>query len=274
MSGLLTDEVPAQAPTIGDNSGEVLTLTPLAGIDVDALKLSLIERYARIDIRVERHEEAFTRFSAQYAGPGLDEAGAKRAADWVRLQLMKLANTSKSGEIDVFHKNEKAPILAAGKLIDAHFNDRAERVLRIINAVRALQARYIEEQERQKREALRAAAEAEAAKAAKLAEVAEVRQDDAMMDQAVATEQRAEDLASAAAAPIVKVDPVRGEFGGGVSMRTTWDIEVLDIKLLPVEHLLANMTTLRAAVRSAPKRGGVPQISIPGTKLVANRKAV
>ena len=94
------------------------------------------------------------------------------------------------------------------------------------------------------------------------------------MNDALAAEQRAEDLkAAATTAPSADLSRTRGDFGSVTSLRTTWGFEVDDLTKVPATYLLLNEQMVRAAIRTAPKKDGVPQINIPGIRVVAEQKA-
>lgn len=252
-------------PAAGHNSGEI---PPLVAIDLDKLRDGLAERYAAMIARVAEHNAAFGRFQANHAaGLGSDEVAGK-IGDWAK-QLGGL-----SSEIDGKRKAEKEAPLAAGKAIDAFFAAQIDQLDAIKRSVMAALTKFAQEKERKRREELAAQAKREAEEAARLAAQAEVRQDESIMNDALAAEQRAEDLkAAATTAPSADLSRTRGDFGSVTSLRTTWGFEVDDLTKVPATYLLLNEQMVRAAIRTAPKKDGVPQINIPGIRVVAEQKA-
>jgi hypothetical protein len=243
---------------------------PLVTMDLEALMAGLDERYAADVAQVDKHVEAHSRFVAQFGDKGLPDADAAgKAADWVKKQLLPLDKS-----LDGQRTFEKEGPLESGRMIDRWFSGPRNKLDVIVRSARALLTRFAEEQESKKRETLRLQAQREQEEAERQARLAERTGNDTLMGQAVAGEQRAEDLKAKAEAPIVKTEPVRGSFGGTVSMRTTWSYEIEDIGKVPTIYLLVNERLVKAAITSAPKKDGVPQITIPGLKIVAIRSAV
>lgn len=257
-----------QVPAIGHNSQAAPPL-PLVQIDLSALTDGLADRYAQQQARCDAHGAAYTRFLAAYGAQGLPDAeAAGRAGDWVKHQLNPLLKDIKAG-----HEHEKAAPLAAGRAIDAFFGRSGDEVGAVKRGVEEALDRWRRDQAARERAALQAKAEAERAEAQRLAMLAEVQQDAGAMHSATAAEERAEELAAAASAPVVQISRARGDFGAVVGTRTTWDFEIEDITKVPAEYLLVNEQMVRAAIRGAAKRDGVPQVKIPGIRVVARTKA-
>lgn len=261
----MPDAMPAM---IGHNSGNA-TPQPLVSIDMQELIDQLALRYADFQARFDAQIKAGLRFVEKFGATGLPNAEtAGTAGDWVKGQLNPLI-----ASLAAAHKMEKASTLDASRLIDGFFKEPIERIEAIKQTALAAQTRFETDRRARERAAMLAQAEADRAEAQRLATLAHVQRDSAAMEQAVEAEQRAEDLTTRAAAPLIPMARTRGDFGSTTSLRTTWDFEVEDITKVPPAMLLVNEQMVRAAIRSAPKRDGIPQVSIPGLRVVSTSKA-
>lgn len=257
---------PASPAGIGHNSGDP---APLAVIDLDKLRAGLTDRYMGLAGKVEAHEAAQERFSKANPKGIDDEDTAGRIADWIK-QITGLSST-----LDDTRKAEKASVLEAGRTIDGFFGSMGERLAQIkAGGLKALTDYSVLKAERRRAE-LAAEAKRQAAEAERLAAQAEVQQSVTLEAEAVAAEQRSVDLqAAAASAPVAELSRTRGDFGSTSSVRTTWTYEIDDISKVPTQYLMLNEPMVRAAIKTALKLKGVPQITIPGLRIVSEQKAV
>jgi hypothetical protein len=243
---------------------------PIVEIDTEAIDGKLTARYADMIGVVDKHWDAAPDRAAKYATtlPTDEEAGL--LTELKDNQIGKLIK-----ELETDHEFEKADALAAGRIVDRFFKDRIRELETIQAGVRSILKRYLDERDRKERARLAALAEVERKKAEALAEQAEERNRHALMTDAVAAEQRAEDLQAAATQAKSTVGPVRGMFGGRASLRTTYSFELEDITKVPAHYLLLNEQRVRADIRTAPKnKEGVPQLAISGIRIVADRSVV
>ncbi len=254
------------SPAIGHNSS---AQPPLIVIDLDKLHTGLSERYANHLNLVGQHIAAQARFAEATATGVADDDAAARYADWAK-QLSSL-----SQRIDAARTAEKDAPLAAGRAVDAFFKGMTDQLADIRAGALKVLTRHAEDKERRRREEMAAEAQRKADEAVRLAAQAEVNNSPALLNRAVAAEQESENLLAAAqATPAAALSRTRGDLGGVSSLRTTYTFEVEDISKVPPSYLLVNEQMVRAAIRTAPKKAGVPQITIPGIRVVAERKAV
>jgi hypothetical protein len=254
------------APGVGHNS----ETPPVFLLDVERLADDLALRYADLTARIAKHEAAHQRLDTMTAESVLSEDEAARVGDWVKLQLNPLIK-----DADLKRKFEKQPVRDAEAAVDAFFN----RVGKIAEAAKqaALKALsdFTTEKDRLRREALQAEANRRADEAARLAARAEQRGDDALMNRAIATEQRAMATAEqVTTAKLADTTRTRGDYGSVISARRIFDFEVVEHDKVPHAYLVVNRQVIMAAIRSAPKdKAGTPQIMIPGIRITETTKA-
>lgn len=181
----------------------------------------------------------------------------------------------------------KAPALETCRRIDEMFKglkDKYEKVERVYRAAltdwqarerarveaerRAAEAAARAERERQEAEAeaarRAAAAEAEALRAAGQQEAATEldRQADIEQAETVAAVRELEAMAPAVAEPAKLA---------GVSSRSTWDFEIVDLALIPREYLLVDEKKIRGIVRALKSETNIPGIRAVESSTLAVR---
>lgn len=190
----------------------------------------------------------------------------KGAADYEAAGERLKQFSAKEKEVEEFRKKLKAPILAAGKAIDAFFDAPLKRLASARAAYKVAILGYQQEQERIRREA-EARAQEEArkererleAKAAKLAEKGKP--------------EKAEAVAAAAAAVVSPILPTTTQRLSGISNRTTYSAQVTDLLLL-VQAIAAGSVPLNAVIANTPflnnqARAMKETLNYPGVKAVA-----
>lgn len=157
--------------------------------------------------------------------------------------------------IEDMRKSLKAPILAAGKAIDAFFGAPIERIATARNSIKRSLLTYQQEEERKRRE-LEARAQEEARKQA------EKLQKQADAAAAKGKTEKAEALQVAAASVIVPVIAPTTPKLAGVSNRETWHYEVEDFSKLPREWTMPDDKKLGAYVRSMKSETNIPGVRV------------
>ena len=249
---------------IGHNSGEP---QPFITIDNEALRQNLGDRYADRLARVRELEKGALAISSKWGGEGFpDDEVAARAADWVSKQVKPALD-----QIDAARVREKADVLAAQRTIDGFFKGLADPLDACVKIAADAGRKWLAEKRRRAEVKQREEAEAASLAAEKAAAVAAVNPDsDAALDAAIEAEQKA--LEAATPAPTSTKAHVRSDQGSLMSGRVKWTFRLVDITKVPAHLLLVNDTLANAAIRSAPKKDGVPQIVIPGLEIVAEDK--
>lgn len=254
------------SPSIGHNSG---ALPPIVSIETDALTVALSERYADISAVVTKQAQAYQRFS-ELMTRDLSDDEAARAGDWVAKQLNPILASLETARV-----SEKAHALAASRAIDAFFSAMADAISTAkAGALKALTKHGAAKLERE-RQRLLLEAKQRADEAARLAVQAEITQSPELLNAAIAVEQQSLDAKNAASSVVAtEATRTRGDLGSVTSMTTRWTFEVTDMSKIPAEFLLVNDRLVTSAIRTARKVGGVPQITISGIKIIAERKAI
>ncbi len=77
-------------------------------------------------------------------------------------------------------------------------------------------------------------------------------------------------------APVVAEEKIiRGQYGAGASLRTTWNHEVEDFSKVLRKFLMVNDAAVKEAIKLAPKgKDKEPLINIPGIKMVSTKQSV
>lgn len=193
-----------------------------------------------------------------------DEATNSRTSNFLRLIATYAGGRSAaSGEVDEARAKCKKPVLDAGKVIDAWFGSLRDGIRKDVAVMDRAQQDYLEgvrqrEQERRDAEAATALEEAnrltEKARAAGGAE--------AIVQQAVQAEEKADAAIKAAEAPITELTRSRSSEGTTTSLVERWTWKLTDIGALvraaaagtvPTLFLTTNDSVIGAAVR--PKGG-------------------
>ena len=178
-------------------------------------------------------------------------------------------------------KGIKAPYEATEEHIDGHYkellaqpNAAIQRLKQKAGAFKRAEDESERERQRKEQERLDREAEEAAAAAQKAAEkVAEDPTDQEARQEAANAHSAAATAAVATAAPVNPPKQVRGSFGA-IGLRTTYQHEVVDVSVLPAEHMMANDKSIKAAIQGelalakAQKRP-VNLDLIPGVKIVA-----
>ena len=249
---------------IGHNSGEP---RPFVTIDNEALRQGLADRYADKLARVSELEKGAIAIANKYGRDGFsDDDTAARAADWVSKQVKPALD-----QIDAARVREKADVLAAQRAIDGFFKGMADPLEACIKTAAEAGRKWLAEKRRLADVKRREEVEAARLAAEKAAAVAAVNPDsDAALDAAIEAEQKAMEAATQAPAPTKA--HVRSDQGSLMSGRVKWTFRLVDITKVPAHLLLVNDTLANAAIRSAPKKDGIPQIVIPGLEVVDEDK--
>lgn len=254
----------AVAAAIGDNNPP----------DLPPVTARLTEDHAALLARRDELLAGMARVPDEVA----DEDTAGRVADFAKQIAAAIKNA------DTARIAEKEPFLDGGRQVDGFFKkvtdplDRAKKGLadRLTayqrKVAEAERLRREEEERRRKVEADRIAAEA-AAKAAAAA-------DDAGLDDAIAAEAAADQAMAdavlaerAADAKPAELARTRGDFGAVSSLRTFWDVEIVDARVLDLEALRPHIPVgaMEQACRSFVKAGGR---TLVGARIFENTRSV
>lgn len=228
--------------------------------------------------------------------PVIASTGAYQSAEG---ELSTLSATLKKLEAE--RTALKAPILDAGRRIDAFFKRPMDFLEDARKAIKTRMIEYQSELERQRKEAERIAAEAarkerermerEAAKAEEEArrKRAEAEAKAAALEAAGKSERaeaarqaaeeaerarmaRAEELRLAAATmPTAPVVHIEQPSAGKSSVRTTWDYEIIDKKLIPDEHRIIDEKSIARVVKAMGGRTNIPGVRVFEIRNIASR---
>lgn len=165
------------------------------------------------------------------------------------------ALSAKEKEIEKLRTQLKAPILAAGRAIDAFFNTPLDRITKARDAYK-LAIKGYQRVEEQKRLALEAKAQEEARKERERLEAR------AAAAAAKGKTEKAEVLQTAAASIVSPVIPKTTPKLQGVSNRKTWHYEVEDVALLPREYMQPDDKKLGAYIRAMKSEAQIPGVRI------------
>lgn len=273
---------------IGGNAPPV-ELIPEKLIDPDALVPLFEENYAPLMQRGAELSAAIARWKtlhlvpkpadwpegkawpARYAIP--DDQDNGKTSNFVRL-LTSFAGgkSAASGEVDEARQKVKAPVIAAGKVVDGWFGTlrdgiRSDMLLIDRAQIEYMQALARKEQDRRDAEAAAAIEEANRkAEAARLAGGA-----DEAVQQAVVAEEQAEAAVKAAEAPVADMTRTRTAEGTTTSLGGKWVWRLVDILELakavvagkaPSMFLTTNDSVIGAAVRPANGMHECPGLEI------------
>jgi hypothetical protein len=236
----------ATAP-IGHNLGAVPTPEAIAEYLADA--------YQADTQRADDLLEAFTRVPAEISNDEMN----KRAADFSK----KISAHIKVLESD--HKGEKQPYLDGGRAVDGFFKTKADSLTVIKKEVEKRQTVFAnkkaaEERRRREDEArfAREAAEREAQAALERAAALPADAADAVLEDAIAAQDQADDLAEAALATPAELSRTRTDLGVVSSLRTTWKGEIRSRDDLDLDKLrpYIPLDALERAVNAFVKAGG------------------
>lgn len=168
-------------------------------------------------------------------------------------RLKELSTAEK--RIEDMRKSLKAPILAAGKAIDAFFGAPLDRINAARNSVKRSLLTYQQDEERKRRE-IEARAQEEARKQA------EKLQRQAEAAAAKGKAEKAEALQAAAASVIVPIIPPTTQKLVGISNRETWHFEITDFSKLPREWTMPDDKKLGSYVRAMKSETDIPGVRV------------
>lgn len=278
----------ATAPARGDN------LPPL--IDVDDLKPKLLRDWGHLFEKLKEFEAAHERWFEKHVVRDehgkvlrltiLDDDDQGRCGDFLS-QLNGWAKTIDGPGNDSIRAKVKEPVLQASRIIDGTFKaELADQFRRLAAGVHApMEAYAIRKADEAKRvaEAARQAAMAEAARKEKEAQdlarqAAAKNAAPEALDAAIDAEQAALDAQHAA--DLVPVDAPKasdasrtyGTLGSVSSLRTNWQVEIVNADLLPREFMMPNMALLEAKMKSSRVKNGPPTNPPAGARYVEVRK--
>lgn len=213
------------------------------------------------------------------------------------------AIAKRAKDLEAMRTTLKAPILDAGRRIDAFFKeplDFCSRARKVVEAKMLAhqreQDRIREEAERQaaeaarrereklereaaaEREKARKAQEAAEAKARALEEAGKAERAEQMRQQAAeraaAAEAEAQAKAAAAAAmPTAPVVHVAAPAAKGISTRENWKFEIVDPALVPREYLVVDEKAIGQVVRALQSRTNIPGVRVYAEQTIAARTA-
>lgn len=191
---------------------------------------------------------------------------AARSTDFAR--QLKAA----SSELDGTRTTAKAPILNAGRLIDAKAKTISEPLAVATREVEKRVADYLAQVERQRRaqaEREAAIAEAEAQRILEEAQTGAVSDEEAR--EALNEARKAIEMAEAKPAELTRLYT---QAAGTASLRKTYSYEVEDTTKVPRAYLMVDDAAVKDAIKKAPKHPtGRPLIDIPGIRIVESFKA-
>lgn len=199
-----------------------------------------------------------------------DDGAAQRVVDFVAQQCRPLVDEAKTA-----HRREKAPYLAAGRIIDEFFLRRIDKfalaVARVTEIAEAYHrkklaaAREAERREREAAERVRRQAEAEAqrlaAEAARKSAAGERAQAVDLGRQAQKAEEKMTEAAALLAAPAAPVR-LHGDYGAVGFSAEKWTYEVEDPTRVPLGFLTIDDAAVRAAIAEGVR-------DIPGIRIFA-----
>lgn len=195
-------------------------------------------------------------------------------------------------EIEALRKSLKEPILAAARNVDDQFRPPLNELTAAIDAINHAAKGYLAEQERQRKaeeerlreiarkEAERLAAEARikaaeaeelrqrAAKEAEAGRLAAAAKLEARADVAIERSEEAETASATVPVPIVR-SMVRTN--AAMAPREHYAFEVVDVRLVPREFLMASETAIRAYVNAMKGAAQIPGVRIWRDDVIAGR---
>lgn len=256
-------------PPMGHNSGE-----PPPLLDADTLMTEVKLRHGHLATRSTELLDAIN----DWLGKNTDANGRaiiadddmqRRAVDLLGLQVKPHTDA-----IETTRTTVKAPIIAAGRAVDAYFNgtlakDLTDAAAKVRTAVAAYANRKAQEEaERQRKEAERFAQEA-----ARAADAARQANSSAAMETALDLEQQAIDAQRRASAPNAGKEAARvtGDFGGGAHMAGRWVARVIDPKKVPRRLCAPDMALINAEMRANTTKDGRCTASVSGVEFTYER---
>ncbi len=205
-------------------------------------------------------------------------------------QVLAIAARAKS--LESMRSTLKAPILDAGRRIDAFFREPLDFCAKARQVIDGKMAHYRDEQRRVREEAERQAAEAarrererleraaaaerekarkaqeaaeakaRAAEAAGRAEKAAQMREQAAARAAASEAEAAAKLAAAQAMPTAPVVHIPAPTAVGISTRKTYTYEITDAALLPREYLAPDETRIGKVVRALGEAAHIPGVRV------------
>lgn len=196
------------------------------------------------------------------------EDKAKELADYID-RGRKLAS-----EAEKARKALKEPYLEAGRKVDADFKPVAKALQEAVEGLKLIMTQHLRAEE-QKRLAAEAEARRKAEEARKAAEEAQKEDPDSLGAEVSADVAKDAELAAAQARAEAQKQRVKGSDGGrAMSLRTVYDVEVIDSAAL-VAHYASDPVVIAAATDAAKRdvRSAKGNIEIPGVRVRADQKA-
>jgi len=172
---------------------------------------------------------------------------------------------------DATRVDEKAPYLAAERVIDGHFGGMRAPISELKKRLLAKRtaydtAVYIQEQAKLKEQARIAAEEA-----TRLRADAETAEEKAL---AGAVTQKAQEAKEAAAVRPAELTRTRSSLGTTSSLKREWKHRVIDEKKVPRKFCTSSDQLLRAAVKAAVKSDGTCDLIIAGVEIYEDFNSV
>lgn len=167
-----------------------------------------------------------------------DDQTSSKLSDFIK-QIDACAKMAERRRVDT-----KEPALAATRAIDGYFKPISEKLVKlragVLRPLEAyLQRKAAEEQRRRNEEAARSVAEAKKAEQVAVQSIGTAPRAtvDTNFDAAAQATQVAEDAAAAAAAKPADMGRTRGDYGSVATLRQSWDFEVSNYDVVPLEVL-------------------------------------
>ncbi len=231
-------------------------------LDPDMLRADLGEQF---DHKARRRDELLAGVSRFHdaTADGIDNAETQaKAGDFVR-QIKQEAK-----QVEGLRTTAKAPVLDAGKVIDAFFKAITSPLDVAAAGIEKKMTTYARAEADRKRREAEEAAKAAAEKAARAAEEAARKADAEALHAAVAREQEA--LEAGAAAQTAKpadFSRTYGDLGSVSSLTERWTFALENLARVPLQYLVLNDQAVRQAIRDGAR-------DIPGLRIFRDDKVV
>lgn len=238
--------------------------------DTDALRTELAEKYGPLLRRFVELEAA----CGDVPKVIQSDAVAQKVVDFVAQQIRPLETEARAA-----HKNEKAPHLALGKVVDEFFLRRLDRLKLAVARAEAPAAAYYDKKKaaqraqeaEDRRAAARKAQEAQAeaqrlkAQAAVKSAAGDTTAAVALAADAEAATERAQDAERAAAAAPAPVR-ILGDYGATGFAKTRWVFDIEDLEALPDGFWTPDEDAIQAVIDETVAATGKPP-DIPGVRV-------
>ena len=157
--------------------------------------------------------------------------------------------------IEADRKTKKAPILAAGKELDAQYADADRNLKEARAAVEQQINSFRRAEEAKRREAAQRAAELAEKERIRLERLADKAAERGDVAKAAEFEDRAEHMAEAVNVPVAPM--ARPE---GVTVRENWTFQITDESLLPRQYLIPDLKAIGAIGKALKSRAEIPGV--------------